>query len=62
MNYKKLEYKELVALFKSGQGDMTLIPDHPNRVTDKELVKKCFSELLRRQSIMQMERKKNGKT
>ena len=62
MEISKLPYKELVSLFKSGQGDMTLIVDHPNRVTDKELVKKCFSELLRRQSIMQMERKKNGKT
>jgi len=59
MNYKELEYKELVALFKSGQGDMTLIPDHPKRVTDKELVKECFSELLRRQSIMQIKGKKS---
>jgi len=62
MEISKLPYKELVSLFKSGQGDMTLVPDNPKRVTDKELVKKCFSELLRRQSIMQMERKKNGKT
>jgi hypothetical protein len=62
MNLKELEYKELVSLFKSGQGDMTLIVDHPNRVTDKELVKKCFSELLRRQSIMQKEGRNHGKT
>ena len=59
MNYKKLEYKELVSLFVSGQGDMTLVVDHPKRVTNKELVKDCWSELLRRQSIMQMKGKKS---
>jgi len=56
MELSKLPYKELVALFVSGQGDMTLVVDNPKRVTDKKLVKECWSELLRRQSIMQMKK------
>ena len=56
MEISKLPYKELVALFVSGQGDMTLVVDNPKRVTDKKLVKECWSELLRRQSRMQMKK------
>ena len=47
MNLNKLTHKELVNLYLTTQGDLTVPPhmrDNPNR----ELTKRCFVELLRR--------------
>tara|TARA_B100000809_G_C14856941_1_gene430453 strand:- start:125 stop:307 length:183 start_codon:yes stop_codon:yes gene_type:complete len=49
MVISKLSDKQLVQLFIFGQGDMTLVPGDPKRVTNKKLVRKCWSELLKRQ-------------
>ena len=50
---KNLTHKELVEVFKNAQGDMTLVPGDPRRVTDKDTVRRAFSELVRRQSERQ---------
>ena len=47
MNLNKLTHKELVNLYLTTQGDLSVPPhmrDNPNR----ELTKRCFVELLRR--------------
>ena len=47
MNLNKLTHKDLVNLWVSTQGDLTVPPhkrDNPNR----DLTKRCFLELLRR--------------
>ena len=47
MNLKKLTHNELVNLWVTTQGDLTVPPhkrDNPNR----DLTKRCFVELLRR--------------
>ena len=50
---KNLTHEQLVDVFKKAQGDMTLVPDDPRRVTDKDTVRRAFSELVRRQSLRQ---------
>ena len=47
---KNLTHKQLVDVFTKAQGDMTLVPDDPRRVTDKDTVRRAFTELCRRQS------------
>ena len=51
MNLKKLTHKELVNLWISSQGDMTLIPGDKKRVVNEKLVRDCFYELLQRSPI-----------
>ena len=46
---KNLTHKQLVDVFMKAQGDMTLVPDDPRRVTDKDTVRRAFTELVRRQ-------------
>ena len=55
---RNLTQTEVRDRWLKAQGDMTLTPDHPNRRTDKEECRKCFSELLRRGSVL-MEENKN---
>jgi hypothetical protein len=52
MDLTQLTHKELVDLFLSSQGDVTLVPGDSRRVIDRKLVTRCFSELLRRSSLM----------
>ena len=50
-NLNNLTHKELVNLWVSSQGDLTVPPhkrDNPNR----DLTKSCFVELLRRSSLL----------
>ena len=50
MNLKKLTHKQLVDVWTSTQGDLTVPPhkrDNPNR----DLTKRCFVELLRRSPV-----------
>ena len=46
---KNLTHKQLVDVWIKGQGDMTLVPGDPRRVTDKDTVRRAFNELLRRE-------------
>ena len=51
MNLNRLTHKELVNLYLTTQGDLTVPPhmrDNPNR----DLTKRCFVELLRRSSLL----------
>ena len=60
MNLNKLTHKELVNLYLTSQGDLTVPPhkrDNPNR----DLTKRCFVELLRRSSLL-MDGKQLGLT
>ena len=50
---KNLTHKQLVDVFTKAQGDMTLVPDDPRRVTDKDTVRSAINELVRRQSKRQ---------
>ena len=50
---KNLTHKQLVDVFMKAQGDMTLVPDDPRRVTDKDTVRSAFNELVRRHSKRQ---------
>jgi len=47
MNLKKLTRKQLVDVWVSTQGDLT-VPPHLRDNPNKELTKKCFNELLQR--------------
>ena len=47
MNLNNLTHKELVNLYLTSQGDLT-VPPHKRNNPNKELTKKCFCELLRR--------------
>ena len=50
MNLNTLTHKELVNLYLTSQGDLTVPPhkrDNPNR----DLTKSCFVELLRRSPV-----------
>ena len=47
MDLTKLTHKELVNVWTSTQGDLT-VPPHKRNNPNKELTKKCFCELLRR--------------
>ena len=47
MNLKKLTHKQLVDVWTSTQGDLT-VPPHIRNNPNKELTKRCFLELLRR--------------
>ncbi len=44
---KNLTHKELVKLWTSSQGDLT-VPPHKRNNPNKELTRKCFTELLNR--------------
>ena len=60
MDLTKLTHKELVNVWVSTQGDLTVPPhkrDNPNR----DLTKSCFVELLRRSSLL-MDGKQLGLT
>ena len=46
---KNLTHKQLVDVFTKAQGDMTLVPGDPRRVTDQDTVRRAFTELCRRQ-------------
>jgi len=47
MNLNKLTHKDLVNLWVSTQGDLT-VPPHKRTNKNKDLTKRCFVELLRR--------------
>ena len=47
MNLKKLNRKELLNLWLTTQGDLS-VPPHKRTNNNKELTKRCFLELLRR--------------
>ena len=47
MNLNKLTHNELVNLWVSTQGDLT-VPPHKRTNKNKDLTKRCFCELLRR--------------
>jgi len=47
MNLKRLTHKELVEVWTTTQGDLT-VPPHLRDGGNRELTKRCFVELLRR--------------
>ena len=50
MNLKKLNHKELVNVWLTTQGDLS-VPPHKRTNKNKELTKRCFLELLRRSPV-----------
>ena len=60
MKLTKLTHKELVDLWISAQGDVTVPPNsNVDRGGDKELVNRCFCELLRRSVVKHPKEKVN---
>ena len=60
MTLTKLTHKELVNLWLSAQGDVTIPPNSGvDRGDNKELVNKCFCELLRRSVVRHPKEKVN---
>ena len=60
MELTKLTHKELVNLWLSAQGDVTVPPNSDvDRGDNKELVKRCFTELLRRSVVKHPKEKVN---
>ena len=50
MNLKQLNHKQLVNLWVSSQGDLS-VPPHKRNNPNKDLTKRCFVELLRRSPV-----------
>ena len=60
MDLKKLTHKELVNLWVSAQGDVTVPPNSDvDRGGDKELVNRCFTELCNRAVVRHPKEKAN---
>jgi len=60
MELTKLTHKELVNLWVSAQGDVTVPPNSSvDRGDDKELVKRCFTELCNRAVVKHPKEKVN---